>query len=81
MELVEGSPDRRKAQYKKPADLTVVNYELVLRNRALLGREVGADLLILDEAQRIRNWRTKSAAAVKRHHTDFAFVLTSPPAW
>ncbi len=79
VEVVEGSPERRKAQYRKRADLTVVNYELVLRDRALLGPEVAADLLILDEAQRIRNWRTKTAEAIKWLRTEFAFMLTGTP--
>lgn len=79
VEVVAGAPAARKAQYRRRADLTVINYELVLRDRKVLGREVASDLLILDEAQRIRNWRTQTAAAVKELCTDHAFVLTGTP--
>ncbi len=36
-------------------------------------------LIILDEAQRIKNWKTRAAKAVKRLESDHAFVLTGTP--
>jgi len=43
----------------------VVNYELVMRDAHDIGELLSPDLLILDEAQRIKNWRTKTAATIK----------------
>ncbi|WP_332247721.1 DEAD/DEAH box helicase [Nitrococcus mobilis] len=37
------------------------------------------DIIILDEAQRIKNWQTKTAEAVKRLSSPYAFVLTGTP--
>ena len=37
------------------------------------------DVVILDEAQRIKNWNTKTAKAVKRLSSPYAFVLTGTP--
>ena len=37
------------------------------------------DLVILDEAQRIKNWQTKTANAVKKLNSRYAFVLTGTP--
>ena len=37
------------------------------------------DLVILDEAQRIKNWKTRRARSVKRIASDYAFVLTGTP--
>ncbi len=37
------------------------------------------DLVILDEAQRIKNWGTKTAQAVKRLQSPYAYVLTGTP--
>ena len=37
------------------------------------------DLVILDEAQRIKNWRTMTASYLKRLQSRFAFVLTGTP--
>jgi superfamily II DNA/RNA helicase len=37
------------------------------------------DIVVLDEAQRIKNWGTKTAQAVKRLRSRYAFVLTGTP--
>ncbi|HDJ86950.1 MAG TPA: DEAD/DEAH box helicase, partial [Chromatiales bacterium] len=37
------------------------------------------DVIILDEAQRIKNWQTRTARAVKRLTSRYAFVLTGTP--
>ena len=37
------------------------------------------DIVVLDEAQRIKNWSSPTALAVKRLHSRFAFVLTGTP--
>jgi hypothetical protein len=36
-------------------------------------------VIILDEAQRIKNWNTKTAQAIKRLQSRYAFVLTGTP--
>jgi len=76
--VVGGGAARRLQQYQEGAAFTLVNYELVLRDGQGLA-ELRPDLLILDEAQRIRNWRTKTAEAVKALSCRFAFVLTGTP--
>jgi superfamily II DNA or RNA helicase len=77
--VVQGRPSDRIALYRKGAPFTMINYELVLRDAERIQAELAPDLLILDEAQRIKNWRTKTAAAVKSLDTTFAFVLTGTP--
>ena len=37
------------------------------------------DVIILDEAQRIKNWSTKTAQAIKKLQSRYAFVLTGTP--
>jgi SNF2 family DNA or RNA helicase len=37
------------------------------------------DVVVLDEAQRIKNWQTKTARRVKSLHSRYAFVLTGTP--
>ena len=58
---------------------TLVNYEQVLIDRQDINRIVQPDVVILDEAQRIKNWHTKTAAAVKELRSPYAFVLTGTP--
>jgi len=77
--LVQGPVSSRKAQYQRRAPFTIVNYELVLRDRETIQRELAPDLLVLDEAQRIKNWRGRTATAVKSIVSRFAFVLTGTP--
>jgi len=76
--VVQGPLKKRRPLYRQPAFFTVLNYELVLRDQEDLER-LHPDLIILDEAQRIKNWRTKTADAVKRLRSRYAFVLTGTP--
>ena len=78
-EVVEGPAAARAVQYRRANGFFVINYELVLRDVSVINETLRPDLLILDEAQRIKNWRTKIAAAVKRIASRYAFVLSGTP--
>ncbi|WP_089727518.1 DEAD/DEAH box helicase [Candidatus Thiosymbion oneisti] len=77
--LVQGPVAARSVQYRKGSGFYVINYELVLRDLSPINETLAPDLLILDEAQRIKNWRTKIAAAIKRIPSRYAFVLSGTP--
>jgi hypothetical protein len=77
--LVNGSRPARLAQYADPSFFTVVNYEQVVVDSADINRTLRPDVVILDEAQRIKNWHTKTARAVKSLVSPYAFVLTGTP--
>ncbi|MFH7320887.1 SNF2-related protein [Desulfurivibrio sp. D14AmB] len=79
VQLIEGPPPERGAQYRRRAAFSIVNYELVLRDLAVINDTMRPDLVILDEAQRLKNWRTKIASAVKLVGSRHAFVLTGTP--
>jgi superfamily II DNA or RNA helicase len=76
--VVQGDVRQRRASYAGDAFFTILNYELVRRDLDELER-LRPDVTILDEAQRIKNWRTKTADAVKRLRSRYAFVLTGTP--
>jgi superfamily II DNA or RNA helicase len=78
-QVVQGPAAARAVQYRRGPGFYVTNYELVLRDFPVIGETLRPDLLILDEAQRIKNWRTKIASAVKRIPSRYAFVLTGTP--
>ncbi len=42
-------------------------------------REWAPDLIILDEAQRIKNWKTRTAQSVKKLPSEYTIVLTGTP--
>ncbi len=78
VQVVEGNPIERRRMYREPQFFTIVNYELVRHDEEEIARQE-FDLVILDEAQRIKNWRTKTADVVKRLRSPYAFVLTGTP--
>jgi hypothetical protein len=58
---------------------TLANYEQILADGPEINRLLRPDVIILDEAQRIKNWQTKTARAVKGLASPYAFVLTGTP--
>ena len=77
--IVEGNPSQRKTIYYTDKSLfKITNYEAVLRDVTILSR-FNPDMIILDEAQRIKNFSTKTADAVKRLPKKHALVLTGTP--
>ena len=77
--VVAGPARTRRAIYRGGEYFFVItNYEAVLRDVTVISR-FKPDLVILDEAQRIKNFSTKTAEAVKRLPRKHALVLTGTP--
>jgi SNF2 family DNA or RNA helicase len=76
--IVEGGLLERRKRYAAPSFFLIINYELVRHDLPEL-LKLRPDLIILDEAQRIKNWRTKTAQMVKSMPSRYAFVLTGTP--
>lgn len=77
-EVVEGYSRQRQELYKNDSFYKLINYELVHKDIDMI-RQWGPDLIILDEAQRIKNWKTRTAQYVKQLQSPFAIVLTGTP--
>ncbi|MEI6603766.1 MAG: DEAD/DEAH box helicase [Verrucomicrobiota bacterium] len=79
--LVYGPRSVRVKYYadSSPPVFTIVNYEQVVTDSLDINAQLKPDIIILDEAQRIKNWATKTAQAVKRLVSRYAFVLTGTP--
>ncbi len=76
--VIEGLNHQRKQIYGAESFYKLVNYELIFRDIDMI-REWAPDLIILDEAQRIKNWKTRTAQYVKQLESTFAMVLTGTP--
>ncbi|MFB3819696.1 MAG: DEAD/DEAH box helicase [Candidatus Methylomirabilales bacterium] len=76
--VVEGLTAARCRLYEAHGFFTIVNYDVVHRDLERI-QALKPDVIILDEAQRIKNWKTRAAKAVKRLESDYAFVLTGTP--
>jgi superfamily II DNA or RNA helicase len=81
-QIVFGGKSRRlKAYDQNPATpfFTIVNYEQMVADTLDVNARLVPDVVVLDEAQRIKNWGTKTAQAVKRLRSRYAFILTGTP--
>jgi SNF2 family DNA or RNA helicase len=77
--VIEGNILARKKLYSvNTADYIIVSYQMASNDFIELNN-MQADVLILDEAQRIKNWKTKTSAAIKKIKTTYALVLTGTP--
>lgn len=77
--VVQGFPDEREDLYiNDNAFFHIINYETVLRDLNAINK-AGYDFVILDEAQKIKNYETKTANAVKSIHKKHALVITGTP--
>ena len=62
-----------------PPFFTIVNYEQMLVDSLEVNQRLRPEIVVLDEAQRIKNWSTKTTQAVKRLRSRYAFILTGTP--
>ncbi len=79
IEVMDGSPAERRALYESnKAGFFIINYEQLLRDLEPIWHWQ-PELVVLDEAQRIKNWATKTALSVKRLDPPYRLVLTGTP--
>ncbi len=76
--VVEGLLPQRMASYREDTFYKIINYDIVYRDLEFLAK-LSPDLVILDEAQRIKNWETRTAKSVKQIDTPYSIVLTGTP--
>jgi superfamily II DNA or RNA helicase len=77
--VVDGNPAERQAIYTSLREgFLIINYEQLLRDLEVV-RGWNPDLVVLDEAQRIKNWATKTALTVKGLAPPYRLVLTGTP--
>jgi SNF2 family DNA or RNA helicase len=78
VQVIDGSIEQRQTQYQQPTFYRLVNYEQATRDLDSLNAWQ-PDLVVLDEAQRIKNWESKTSRAVKKLRSRYALVLTGTP--
>ena len=77
--VVSGTPAEREEQYRDDSYFFyIVNYETILRDNIAINK-AGIDFLILDEAQKIKNFETKTSSAIKRLRAKHTLVITGTP--
>jgi SNF2 family DNA or RNA helicase len=76
-QIVLGSAKERAAQYGA-SFFTICNYEQALRDLLAI-QATPWDLIVLDEAQRIKNWEAKTSRVMKALRSRFALALSGTP--
>ncbi|MDD5633479.1 MAG: SNF2-related protein, partial [Methylococcales bacterium] len=79
VQIIQGAAENRFVQYRADALFFIINYELTVRDLSVISETLKPDLVILDEAQRIKNWRTKIASTIKLISSRYMFVLSGTP--
>ncbi len=77
--IIQGPRAARLKQYRQKSFFYLCNYEQIMVDADEIQSLLAPDVIILDEAQRIKNWQTKTANAVKQLNSRYAFVLTGTP--
>lgn len=77
-QVIGGLRAVREAQYAQQFFCKITNYDVLSRDLDLIGHW-SPDVVIVDEAQRVKNWNTVAARALKRIETPYAIVLTGTP--
>ncbi len=75
---IGGLRARRQALYAEDSFCKITNYETLARDADLI-RAWAPDVVVADEAQRIKNWNTIAARALKGINSPYCVVLTGTP--
>ena len=78
VEIVRGKPEKRRLAWRSPIDIKIVNYELLRRDSEI--KEYAKDgLIVLDECQRVKNWKTKTSKIINSYAFRYCFGLSGTP--
>lgn len=76
--VINGGRVQRQKDYASDGFCKITNYEKLKPDLDLIAAW-GPELVIIDEAQRVKNWNTIAARALKRIDSSYAIVLTGTP--
>jgi superfamily II DNA/RNA helicase len=77
--VIEGNYINRQQLYREEGHLyKIASYHMAVNDLELINA-YRPDLIILDEAQRIKNWQTKVSQSMKKLQSKYALVLTGTP--
>ncbi|MGC8539982.1 MAG: DEAD/DEAH box helicase [Phycisphaerae bacterium] len=77
-QVIGGMRTQREQGFATETFYKITNYDTVRRDMDLI-EKWSPDMVILDEAQRIKNWNTIAARCVKQIKSPYAIVLTGTP--
>ena len=76
--VIGGGRAQRQKEYAADDFCKITNYEKLSSDLDLIA-DWAPEVVIVDEAQRVKNWNTIAARALKRINSPYAIVLTGTP--
>jgi len=76
--VIGGPQTKRRELFAEESFFKIINYDTIHRDLQSI-EDWSPELVILDEAQRIKNWETRTAKSVKQIHSPYCVVLTGTP--
>lgn len=76
--VVEGNHALRMSQYESSCRYKIVSYNSAANDIRQTG-SLKTDLLVMDEAQRLKNWNTQMARAARHIDSPYVIVLSGTP--
>ena len=76
--IIEGYASKRLELYNSPTPYKIVSYQSLANDIKALDH-LSTDLLIMDEVQRLKNWNTQLAQAVRRIDAHYSVLLSGTP--
>ncbi len=78
--IIEGDQKRRQWQWQQlSAPVRIANYELLMRDRDIVASDLHFDLVVLDEAQRIKNRSSTTSQITRAISRTRSWALTGTP--
>lgn len=78
--VIDGTPKERTEQYANNSSFVITNYELARQDFDLeFLKDLKPDVIILDEAHRIKNWESKTSEKLKELSAPYKWLLTGTP--
>lgn len=76
--VIEGNPLIRQELYSSPIQYKIVSYNTMCNDVKHLG-SLQTDMLIMDEVQRLKNWKTQIAHAARKIESRYSVILSGTP--
>ena len=76
--VVEGNHLQRKQLYESEEFYKIVSYNSMSNDVKIL-RSLRTDFLIMDEVQRLKNWKTQISQSARHIDADYTVVLSGTP--
>lgn len=76
--VIEGNHLTRKRLYEAEEFYKIVSYNSVCNDIKIL-KSMRTDLLIMDEVQRLKNWKTQISKAARHIESDYSVALSGTP--